>query len=195
MKIVIVVVVMAVVAIIFIIAIIGVFSGIGMYNDLVKKDQHYKAGAAHYGAALDLSSQKIEAVWSIFNQYLKQEQVIFDKAKEMRAGFYRAAAEGDPKKTVEAATQFQIFAVKEAYPALSSVPVAQQSIRALEEGINEIKTSLDDWIFAAENYNSTRQSFFPKIIGNLAGFPPEYDYYKADRAKLDISNIKDLSLK
>ncbi len=186
---------MIIVGLVIIVVLVAAFSGISTYNNLVKNDQHYKASAAHYGAALDLASQKIEGVWSIFNQYLRQEQTIYDKAKEMRAGFYQAAVEGDPKKTVQAATQFQIFAVREAYPMLSTVPVAQQAIRALEEGVNEIKTSLDDWISATESYNYTRNTFVTRLIGNMGGFPPEYDYYKAERARLDISSIKDLSSK
>lgn len=68
-------------------------------------------------------------------------------------------------------------------------------MRALEEDVNEIKTSLDDWIFAAGDYDSTRQTFFPRIIGNSARFPLEYDYYRAERGRLDMSSIKDLSLK
>ncbi len=165
---------------------------IGSYSNLVTVNQGYKGSEARYGAALDLCSQKIEAVWSVFNEYLGQERVIFDKAMNARKSFYEAAARGDAKATVDSALAFNVVAVQEAYPVLSSVPVAQQTIRSMEESINEIKTALDDWIYATQTYNVTRQKPMGMLVGAMIPqmFPLEQDYYKSEKVRLDISNIK-----
>ncbi len=114
--------------------------------------------------------------------------------------FAEAVAEGDPDKTIEAATRFQeaarglslsvnVVALQEAYPQLFSPPIVQQTMRGLEESVNEIRTALDDWQVSIRTYNTYRgqwpQSF---VAGPPLGFPESYDYYKAEKAKLDMES-------
>jgi LemA protein len=175
------------VIILFVLIVGGIFAG--SYNGLVSANQKVKEGESRYGAALDVCSAKIEGVWKYYNTYLTHETEVFEKATQARANFYKAAGSGNPNTTVEAALAFNLLATQEAYPQLVSAPVAQQSIRSLEESVNEIKTSLDDWIYQTKRYNTQRQSFPTNILGGMFGFPFEYDYYHSEKAKLDIESI------
>jgi len=174
----------ALAAIIFVAIIIG-----GTYNGLVQKQQAVKERESLYASALYLGSEKIEAVWSVYNTYLTHESGLFEKATKLRAQYYDAAAKGDPGATVKAAMEFNLLAVKEAYPQLVSAPVAQQTIDSMEEPINEMKTALDDWIVKTKEYNTKRGQFPGNVIGGIFNFPSEYDYYRSDKTKLNVSEI------
>lgn len=162
---------------------------LGGYNNLIQRQQLVKQGESRYGAALDLGSQKIEAVWIVYNTYLSHERELFENATRLRGQFYKAAAEGNPDATIKAALAFNLLAIKEAYPQLVSAPVAQQSIRSMEESINEMKTALDDWIYQTQIYNTQRNIFPNNVIGNSFGFPSEYSYYHSEKTRLDVSEI------
>jgi LemA protein len=168
-----------------------IFGGIvvGGYNNLVQQQQQVKQGESSYGAALDLGSQKIEAVWDIYKTYLSHESELFENATRLRAQFYKSAAEGDPQATVNAAIAFQLLSVKEAFPQLVSAPIAKDTQSSFEESINEMKTALDDWIHATQVYNTQRNIFPNNVIGNMFGFPSEYDYYHSEKTKLNVSEI------
>lgn len=162
---------------------------VGGYNNLVQQQQQVKQGESRYGAALDLGSQKIEAVWDIYKTYLSHESELFENATRLRAQFYKSASEGDPKATVNAAFAFQLLSVKEAFPQLVSAPIAKDTQRSFEESINEMKTALDDWIYVTQVYNTQRNIFPNNVIGNVFNFPSEYNYYHSEKAKLNISEI------
>lgn len=171
------------------IALILVLTVIGAFNGLVQKQQLVKQGESRYGAALDLGSQKIEAVWVVYTKYLSHESGLFENATRLRGQYYKAAAEGNPDATVQAALAFNLLAVREAYPQLVSAPLAQQSIRSMEESINEMKTALDDWIYQIQVYNTQRNSFPTNIVGSTFNFPSEYNYYRSEKARLNVSEI------
>jgi len=177
------------------IVLLGIITA-ALYNGLVVREQQYRAGGGHYSVALDLCSQKIELIGKIYQTYLSQERTIIATWAEARSAFYQAASEGDVEETIEAVTNLQlnVKAVVEAYPVLSSVPVAQQTIGEMTEAVNEIKTASDDWVFATQNYNSARKSWPTVWAGNMFGFPGEFQYYQSDQAKLDVSEIPGLDL-
>lgn len=162
---------------------------IGGYNNLVQQQQQVKQEESRYGAALDLGSQKIEAVWTIYTTYLSHESELFENATKLRAQFYKSASEGDPKATVNAALAFQLLSVKEAFPQLVSAPIAKDTQRSFEESINEMKTALDDWITATQVYNTQRTIFPNNVIGNAFNFPREYNYYHSENVRLNVSVI------
>ena len=169
--------------------VISIGTVIGSFNNLVQQQQLVKQGESRYGAALDLGSQKIEAVWDIYKTYLSHESELFENATRLRAQYYKAAAEGDPKATVNAALAFQLLSVKEAFPQLVSAPIAKDTQRSFEESINEMKTALDDWITVTQVYNTQRGIFPNNVIGSIFNFPSEYNYYHSEKAKLNISEI------
>jgi hypothetical protein len=114
--------------------------------------------------------------------------------------FAAAVAEGDPDKTIEAANRFQeatrglalsvdVVALQEAYPQLFSPPIVQQTMRGLEEAVNEIRTALDDWQVAIRTYNTYRGQWPQSFVAGFLGFPESYDYYKAEKAKLDMDKL------
>ena len=51
---------------------------------------------------------------------------------------------------------------------------------AVEEGFNEIKTALDDWITLCRNYNTYRRSFITNWFTGTFGweFPSKIAYYE-----------------
>jgi len=82
----------------------------------------------------------------------------------------------------------------EAYPVIKSVDTYNQAMRGVEEGINEIKTALDDWIMSIKTYNTYRKSFWVDIIANIFSgkfsvFPKEYKYYEGPVEELDIDAL------
>jgi LemA protein len=161
----------------------------GGYNSLIQAQQLVKQGESRYGAALDMGSEKIDAVWIVYKTYLSHESGLFENATKLRGQFYKAAAEGNPDATVKAALAFNLLAIREAYPQLVSAPVAQQSIRSMEESINEMKTALDDWIYQTQVYNTQRNIFPNNVIGNTFNFPSDYNYYRSEKARLNVTEI------
>lgn len=175
------------IGIIILIILIPLGMVIGSYNNMVQQQQLVKQGESRYGAALDLGSQKIESVWTIYKTYLSHESELMENATRLRAQFYKSAAEGDPQSTVNAALAFQLLSVKEAFPQLVSAPIAKDTQRSFEESINEMKTELDDWIYATQVYNTQRNQFPNNVVGNMFNFPAEYNYYHSEKAKLNVS--------
>ena len=162
---------------------------IGGYNGLIQNQQQVKQQESRYGAALDLGSQKIESVWVIYKTYLSHESELMENATRLRAQYYKAAAEGNPQATVNAALAFQLLSVREAFPQLVSAPIAKDTQRSFEESINEMKNALDDWIYATQVYNTQRNVFPNNIVGNMFNFPSEYNYYHSEKAKFNVSEI------
>lgn len=171
------------------VAIVVAAASIGAYNGLVHENQLVKLRQGGFSSALDLGTSKIELVWDATNKFFSHESDVIVNATKYRGQFLEAKKEGNPQKAVDAAMAFNIVVTKEAYPQLTSEPVVQKQINSMEESVNEMKTALDDWNTQIERYNTYRASFPTSIIGNLAGFPSEYEYYKSDKTKFDASAI------
>lgn len=180
----------------------------GIQRDMVRLQQSVLAQEGRYGAALETLSEKIKGIWTIEKDFLEHEKdtltdVIRARAEALdRAGqeFAAATVEGDPQKTIEAATRFReaaeglalsvnVNALREAYPQLFSPPIVQQTMRGLEEAVNEIRTALDDWQVAIRNYNTFRSQWPQSFVGGVLNFPASYDYYKAEKAKLNMEDL------
>ena len=194
--------------IVVVVVISGFYWIMGIQRNLVQREQNVLAQEGRYGAALETLSEKIKGIWAIQQDFLEHEKdtltdVIRARAEALdRSGkeFADAAAQGDPEKTIEAATNFQeavrglslsvnVVALQEAYPQLFSPPIVQQTMRGLEEAVNEIRTSLDDWQVSIRTYNTYRGQWPQSFIAGPLGFPESYDYYKADKAKLDMEKL------
>ena len=164
----------AIIGIVILVLGISGFSWImGIQRTLVQRQQSVLAQEGRYGAALETLSEKIKGIWAIQRDFLEHEKdTLTDVSKGEaldRSGqeFAAAVAEGDPDKTIEAANRFQeatrglalsvdVVALQEAYPQLFSPPIVQQTMRGLEEAVNEIRTALDDWQVAIRTYNTYR---------------------------------------
>lgn len=180
----------------------------GIQREMVQRQQGALAQEGRYGAALETLSEKIKGIWAIEKDFLEHEKdtltdVIRARAEALdRSGqdFAAAAAAGDPERTIEAATKFReaaqglslavnVNALREAYPQLFSPPIVEQTMRGLEEAVNEIRTALDDWQVAIRNYNTFRAQWPQSFVASALGFPTSFDYYKAEKAKLDMGRL------
>ncbi|MFA6097722.1 MAG: LemA family protein [Candidatus Paceibacterota bacterium] len=178
--------------------VLAVFAGAGIlgwwsstYNDLIYNEQLVQQKESGYGAQLDISTNKIEGLWAIYETYIDHESEVFKEATKERAQYYKAVNEGNATAQVQSALAFQVQAlsIKEAFPQIVSAHLPEQTQREFSESINELDTALDDWIHQIQVYNVLRSSFFTSIVGNYYGFPKEYKYYKSEKTKLNVNEI------
>lgn len=180
----------------------------GIQKAMVREQQNVLSQEGRYGAALETLSEKIKGIWSLEKDFLDHEKetltgVIKARAEAVNAAgraYSEATAQGNPDKTIEAANEFNrtardfvlsvnVNALREAYPQLFSPGIVQQTLRGLEEAVNEIRTSLDDWQVAIRDYNTYRAQWPQRFVGDLLRFPASFDYYKAEKAKLNMDEL------
>jgi len=180
---------------------------VGIYNRLNAMNQAALGGKSLYSSALNLCSQKVKAVWTMADQISDKEMEAQQAIATARSGFeqaeklFRAALEQG--KGMEELTRaangvlqsaLSIRVQIEAYPVIQSVGTYNQAMRGVEEGINEIKTALDDWIVSIRNYNTYRKSFWVSTLagmfsGRFGVFPEDYKYYEGPVEELDIDAL------
>jgi hypothetical protein len=199
----------AAVVLIFVFALIA--SAMGVWNGLNAKYQAVAGAKSHYSAALNTCPQKIKGVWTLNSQYLDHESKTFKGVAEARNTLLAAIkgyqdmekSGGNPRgltkagRVVEGALdRFQsqaMLAVNvqiEAYPALRGAETTQEAMRTMQEGVNEIKTALDDWIYAIRQYNEYRGSAWPSLAGRwMSRFPSRIDYYEGMAKELNIDEL------
>lgn len=171
---------------------LGIFGAYkGVWNRLNTLNQKVEGGKSAYSAALNVCTEKIKGVWTIANQYIKHESKTFENVTKARAGYFQAAEQFEAltknpntpikeltaagAKTIQSALAFQVQI--EAYPQLRAVETSKEAIAGLQEGVNEIKTALDDWITTVKDYNTYRGSFGVTIISGFMGgkYPVKID--------------------
>lgn len=184
----------AVVAVVSVLAVLMVFglSIIGSYNGLVQSEQLVHQKESQYGVALDLCSEKIAGIWTIFNRYVDHESDVFINTARARSAFNDSVAEnGNPYSAAQSASLIyaNVRMVTESNPQLASALTAEDSLASFQEAVNEIKTAADDWMVQIQRYNTLRNSFPNNIIGSWAGFPAEYPYYQPERTRLNVTEL------
>lgn len=184
---------------------------VGVWNTLNRDYQDVRGAKSHYSAALNTVPQKIEGVWTISQQYMDHESKTFKEYAAMRSAvipaiqeFQSAVASGklSDSDQVKAAQGIQrmlgemsnaglvIKATAENNPQLRAAETSQHAMQTMEEGVNECKTALDDWITAIKTYNTYRGNAWPSIAGSfMAKFPAEIEYYEGEIQKLDIKSL------
>jgi LemA protein len=194
-----------------IVLVIGASSVIGVWNGLNAKYQAVLGAKSHYSAALNTCPQKIKGVWTLNSQYLDHESKTFKSVAEARntllgavKGYQDLAKSGagtaeltKAGRMVEAALdRFQSQATLavnvqvEAYPALRGAETTQTAMRTMQEGVNEVKTALDDWVYSIRQYNEYRGSAWPSIIGGwMSRFPSRIDYYEGSAKELNVDEL------
>jgi hypothetical protein len=188
-------------------SILFVIMFVGVYNKLNTLNQSALGGKSLYSSALNLCSQKVKAVWTMADQISDKEVEAQEAIARARAGFEQAERlfrtalkKGEsPEELTKAANRVlqSALAIRvqiEAYPVIRSVDTYSQAMRGVEEGINEIKTALDDWIMSIKTYNTYRKSFWVDMIasifsGKFSVFPKEYKYYEGPIEELDIDAL------
>lgn len=198
---------------IFFAVIILVLGIIGVHNAHNQLYQGVKAGKSHYSAALNVVPEKIKGVWTMSQQYMDHESKVFREYAEARNGalsaiesFKNLEAQGGMidtdmvKKAQMAAValsklQSASLAINvqvENNPQLQASQTTMSAMRAMEEGVNEVKTALNDWIFGIKDYNQYAGNFFPGLWRGMfwnGKFPSEIQYYEGDVSKLDIGTL------
>jgi hypothetical protein len=179
----------------------------GIYNNLNTQNQAALGGGSKYSAALNICSQKIEGVWAMADQISTKETEAQKGIAAARSGFESAVrvfetamAQGKGLKDLTTTANDVLkagLAVRvqiEAYPIIQSVNTYSQAMRSLEEGTNEIKTALDDWIVLIQKFNTYRKSFWVDFLagifsGKFSTFPLQHEYYQGPIGELDISTL------
>ncbi len=162
-------------------------AGVNRYNALVSLHEKANEGRSHFAAAINTASEKMKAVWALASQEGILEKETYVGVAKARSAYAEAqqtceAAAKDPSTSVldlmtrGAALGQALVNVRvafEAYPQLRTSETYQKTMVAVEEGFNEIKTALDDWINLCRAYNVERRSF-PTRWFAAAVFGPEF---------------------
>ena len=165
---------------------------VGSYNGLVQSQQLVHQKESQYGIALDLCSEKIAGIWTIFNRYVDHESDVFINTAKARSAFNDSIMQkSNPYDAAQSAGLIyaNVRMVTESNPQLASAFTAENSLASFQEAVNEIKTAADDWMVQVRKYNTQRNSFPDNIVGSWTGFPAEYPYYHPDRTKLNITDL------
>lgn len=179
------------VALIFVVYLlaIGLFHSVETYNNLILKEQQLKQNESAYGGSVYVAYQQIESVWRVYGTYLSHESEVFKEATKLRVQYYDAAREGNSRATINAAMAFQALSVKEAFPQLVSAPLAENTQENFIKSISSMDASLKSWIADTKDYNVARNQFWGRIVGDYAGLPREYSYYKSEKTVLNVTQI------
>ncbi|MBM4019216.1 MAG: LemA family protein [Planctomycetes bacterium] len=169
--------------------------GVGKYNTLVALHERANEGRSRFAAAVNTASEKMKSVWTLAEQEGILEKETYLGVAKARAGYLEArqayeAAAADPASSIAdvmtrgAALGQSLVNVRvafEAYPQLRTAETYQKAMVAVQEGFNEIKTALDDWIAVCRAYNTERRSFPTSwFAGAFFGpdFPERIAYYE-----------------
>jgi LemA protein len=180
------VVVLAVIAV-AVLAVVAIGVGVSKYNTLVGLHERANEGRSRFAAAVNTASEKMKSVWALAEQEgILEKETYMGVAKarsgytEARQAFDAVAARPDASildlTTRGAALGQSLINVRvafEAYPQLRTSETYQKAMIAVQEGFNEIKTALDDWIAVCRAYNTERRSF-PTSWFASSFFGPEF---------------------
>ena len=195
-------------AVVLIFAVFSIFMAYKTtYDTLNIKQQNVNAAKSNYSAALETIPQKIEGVWAMAQQYMDHESKTFTDVAALRSGALQAVeqfkqatlSDADMSKLNMLAGQtmqrlneaaLAINLQFERYPELRASETTQRAMVTLEEGVNEVKTALDDWISSIKNYNTYRGELIVGIFANfMSKYPLSYEYFESDTKKLDINSL------
>jgi LemA protein len=186
----------AIIAILVVIVLGGAIYGLtywSTYNGLVSKQESTNEGKSKFASAVNMCSQKMKSVWALADQEGILEKETYVGVAKARSAFDDAKkefdqAKDDKSKSILDLTKLganfgqalvNVRVAFEAYPQLRTTETYQKAMNAVEEGFNEIKTALDDWITLCKNYNQTRRSLVTNwFAANWSQFPQSIAYYE-----------------
>jgi LemA protein len=188
------VVVVALVAIVLVAGVLLVV-GVGRYNALVSLHEKANEGRSRFAAAINTASEKMKAVWAMASQEGILEKETYVGVAKARSAYdaaqqaYEATDKNPASSVLDLMTRgaalgqalVNVRVAFEAYPQLRTSETYQKAMVAVEEGFNEIKTALDDWIGLCRGYNVERRSFPTRWLAAAffgSEFPEHIAYYE-----------------
>jgi hypothetical protein len=161
--------------------------GVSKYNALVSLHERSNEGKSRVAAAVNTASEKMKAVWAMAQQEGLLEKDTYVGVAKARSAFdqsrqeYETAARSPASSILDLTSRAAAFGQAlvnvrvafEAYPQLRTSQTYQKAMVAVEEGFNEIRTALDDWIGLCRAYNVERRSF-PTAWFAAAFFPDQF---------------------
>jgi len=185
------------VPLIVIVVIIAVIFGLvymTKYNSLVNLQERTNEGRSKFAAAINTCSQKMKSVWALADQEGILEKETYTEVAKARSA-YDGAEKAYEKARDDKATSIMdltklgaglgqalvnVRVAFEAYPQLRTTETYQKAMAAVQEGFNEIKTALDDWITVCKDYNRYRRFLVTDWFasGFRWSFPSQIDYYE-----------------
>jgi LemA protein len=185
------------------IALLAVFASSGCsYNDLTAKQQNVKAKWANIESALQRRMDLIDNLIKTAQMAGVQEQEVFGKIADARSkllGAQQAPAQGtDGDKSPEqkqevmnlSNTLGRLLVLTESYPQLRSNENFLKVQDELAGTENRIKVARDDYNTAAQDFNTTRNSFPAVLTAGLLGFKEE-PFFTADPAASQAPKVPD----
>jgi len=188
-------VLLIVVVLVVVVAVVFGATYVRRHNGLVRLHEGTNEGKSKFAAAVNTCSQKMKSVWALADQEGILEKETYTGVAKARAGFDEAqktyeAAEKNLSSSILDLTKLgaaygqalvNVRVAFEAYPQLRTTETYQKAMAAVEEGFNEIKTALDDWITLCKSYNVERRSFLTNWFANRFygdKFPERIAYYE-----------------
>lgn len=189
-------------AIIVLVIVIGaIFGGtyVSKYNGLVGRHEGANEGRAKFAAAVNTCSEKMKSVWALADQEGLLERETYVGVAEARTAYEGARKAFETAEADEATSTLDLTKLGaefgrslvnvriafEAYPQLRTTETYQKAMAAIEEGFNEIKTALDDWIVLCRAYNQYRRSLITSWFAKSFSweFPDKIAYYEGGIAE------------
>jgi LemA protein len=176
------------------------------YNSLVNLQERANEGKSRVAAAVNTCSQKMKSVWALADQEGILEKETYVKVAQARAGFEDAQKGFDKANSDKTSSTLDLSRLGtnfgqalvnirvafEAYPQLRTTETYQKAMASIEEGYNEIKTALDDWISQILQYNRSRRSLVTNWFVQTFNweFPKQIEYYEGGIKEPEKINIK-----
>ena len=153
------------------VALIAVFSVVGSYNGLVKKEELVKSANAKIEVALQRRYDLIPNVVDSTKGYLKHEKEIFTNIADARSkiGSSDRATKEEGQSELSSAIS-RLLVVKESYPELKADTQVSALIAELEGTENRIGVARTDYNTIATEYNQELRTFPKSILAPMFGF-------------------------
>ena len=178
---------------------IAMFAAFGLsgcsYNELTAKQQNVKGKWSNVESALQRRADLIPNLVETAKMAGVQEQEVFGQIADARSRLLNAqqqppAGEGGDRtpeqrqQIIDAANSFggtigRLLSLQESYPQLRSVEAFMKVQDELSGTENRLNVARQDFTTAAQDYNTTRNSFPAVITAGLFGFKEE-PYFQAD---------------
>lgn len=176
------------------------------YNELTAKQQNVKGKWSNVESALQRRADLIPNLVETARMAGVQEQEVFGQIADARSRLLNAqqaapaGAEGDKtpeqkQAVIDAANSFggtigRLLSLQESYPQLRSSEAFMKVQDELSGTENRLNTARQDFTAAAQDYNTTRNSFPAVLTAGLFGFKEE-PYFQADPASRNVPTVGD----
>lgn len=167
-------------------------TGIGSYNELVKKNEKMKSMWSQVENTMQRRADLIPNLVNTVKGITKQEQDVFVKLAEARSKLL--SPQSSPTDKVEANRQIdgmlvQVLSLQENYPELKSSESFKNLQYELAGSENRIAIARKDYIDAVQDYNTYRGQFPTVLVASLTGFQRADAYFRADEGAKQVPKV------